>query len=69
MNKKAYTTPALDIVRIAQTNICASSTVTLNVTGGGSETVSENNSITETGVTNNSYVFNSGAFEGGVMDE
>ena len=69
MNKKAYTTPVLDIVRIAQTNICATSSPTLTVTGGGSETASEDNSITSTGYTNSVYEFNSNAFDGGVMDE
>ena len=69
MNKKAYTAPAMDIVRIAQTNICATSSPTLTVTGGGSETASEENSITSTGYTNSVYEFNSNAFEGGLMDE
>ncbi len=56
----------MDIVRIAQASMIATS---LNVTGGGSETASEDNSITETGVTNNAYEFNSNAFQGGLMDE
>ena len=59
----------MDIVRIAQTNICATSSPTLTVTGGGSETASEENSITSKGYTNSVYEFNSNAFEGGLMDE
>jgi hypothetical protein len=68
-NKKTYTTPEMDIVRIAQASMIATSTPTLTVTGGGSETASEENSITQTGVTNSVYEFNSNAFEGGLMDE
>ena len=69
MNKKAYTTPTMDIVRIAQTNICASSTVTLDVMGGSGDgsTASEDNTITTTNYS--SMEFNSNAFEGGLMDE
>ena len=59
----------MDIVRIAQASMIATSTPTLTVTGGGSETASEENSITSTGYTNSVYEFNSNAFEGGLMDE
>jgi hypothetical protein len=69
MNKKEYTTPAMDIVRIAQASMIAASSPTLTVTGGGSETASEENSITSAGVSASAYEFNSNAFEGGLMDE
>jgi hypothetical protein len=61
MNKKAYITPALDIVRIAQASMIAASLKVYD------STTSEDNTITSSN--SSSFEFNSNAFEGGLMDE
>ena len=68
MNKKAYITPVLDIVRIAQASMIATS---LTVTGYDSTSGTEptkDEAITSEGYTNDYYEFNSNAFQGG-LDE
>lgn len=68
MNKKAYITPVLDIVRIAQAGMIATS---LTVTGYDSTSGTEptkDEAITSEGYTNDYYEFNSNAFQGG-LDE
>ncbi len=67
MNKKAYTTPAMDIVRIAQASMIATS---ITVTSYDSSTTpTKDEAITSEGYSNDYYEFNSNAFEGGLMDE
>jgi hypothetical protein len=69
MNKKEYTTPEMDIVRIAQASMIATS---LTVTGYDSTSGTEptkDEAITSEGYSASYYEFNSNAFEGGLMDE
>ena len=66
-NKKTYTTPELDIVRIAQASMIATSIKMYDSSTSGDGTSSEDNTITITN--SSSFEFNSNAFEGGLMDE
>ena len=65
-NKKTYTTPEMDIVRIAQASMIATSLKVYDSTSGDG-TTSEDNTITSSN--SSTFEFNSNAFEGGLMDE
>ena len=64
-NKKTYTTPEMDIVRIAQASMIATSVRAFTYDPESSET--QENTITSENST--TFEFNSNAFEGGLMDE
>jgi hypothetical protein len=64
-NKKTYTTPELDIVRIAQASMIATSVNAFTYDPDSSDT--QDNTITSSN--SSTLEFNSNAFEGGLMDE
>jgi hypothetical protein len=64
-NKKTYTTPELDIVRIAQASMIAASVNAFTYDPDSSDT--QENTITNEN--SSTFEFNSNAFEGGLMDE
>ena len=68
-NKKTYTTPEMDIVRIAQASMIATSVSVANYDSTSGDTPTKDEAITSEGYTSNYYEFNSNAFEGGLMDE
>ncbi len=68
MNKKAYTSPALDIVRIAQASMIATSLTVTGYDSTSGTTPTKDEAITEDGYTSSYYEFNSNAFQGG-LDE
>jgi hypothetical protein len=67
-NKKTYTTPEMDVVRIAQASMIATSVVFMNY-DSSTTNPTEDQAITSEGVSASAYEFNSNAFEGGLMDE
>ena len=57
----------MDVVRIAQASMIATSLTVVSY--DGSSTPTQDQAITSEGYTNSAYEFNSNAFEGGLMDE
>ena len=64
-NKKTYTTPELDIVRIVQASMIATSVNAFTYDPDSSDT--QDNTITSSN--SSTLEFNSNAFEGGLIDE
>ena len=59
----------MDIVRIAQASMIATSVAYINYDSSSTTEPTEDQAITSSGYTAGSYEFNSNAFEGGLMDE